>query len=71
MSALINLLMLPIRLVLRLMDFLLNLGGRLLVILIGLIFVLVGALLTATVVGGCLGIPLALLGLALVLRGLF
>jgi hypothetical protein len=38
--------------------------------LIGVVFIFVGVLLSLTIVGAILGIPLALFGLLLIVRGL-
>lgn len=49
----------------------LMLTGRLVAVILGLVFVLVGAVLSATVIGAILGVPMILFGGLLVLRGLF
>jgi hypothetical protein len=55
----------------RLVTGILMLTGRLVAVILGLVFVLVGAVLSATVIGAILGVPLVLFGALLVLRGLF
>jgi hypothetical protein len=45
--------------------------GRLVAVLLGLAFLIIGVVLTATVVGAVVGIPFILLGFLLALRGLF
>jgi hypothetical protein len=55
----------------RLVTGILMLTGRLVAVILGLIFVLVGAVLSATVIGAILGVPLVLFGALLVWRGLF
>lgn len=55
----------------RLLTLILELTGRVLAIVLGLVLMIGGGLLTATVVGAPIGIPLALFGLLLLLRGLF
>jgi hypothetical protein len=45
--------------------------GRLVAVVLGLVFLIAGALLTATVVGAIVGIPIIIFGLLLVVRGLF
>jgi hypothetical protein len=55
----------------RLLTGILALTGRLVAVILGLVFVLVGALLSATVVGAFVGVPLLLFGALLVIRGLF
>jgi hypothetical protein len=47
------------------------LTGRFVAVLIGLVLILVGAILTVTVVGAIAGIPLLVLGVLLVIRGLW
>jgi len=55
----------------RLLTGILAITGRLVAVVLGLAFVLVGALLSATVVGAIVGVPLLLFGALLVIRGLF
>lgn len=45
--------------------------GRFVAIIIGILLMAGGVLISLTVVGAVVGIPLALFGLLLVLRGLF
>jgi hypothetical protein len=45
--------------------------GRLVAVILGLVFMIVGVVLTATVVGAIVGIPFIVFGLLLTLRGLF
>lgn len=54
----------------RLLAGILIVGGRLLVMLLGLVFIFVGVLVSLTIVGAIVGIPLALIGLWMVFRGL-
>jgi len=55
----------------RLVTGILVLTGRLLGVVLGLALILVGVLLSLTVIGAALGVPLALFGTVLMLRGLF
>lgn len=55
----------------RLLTGLVALTGRLVAIVIGFALVLVGLVLTVTVIGAVVGIPLIALGLLFVTRGLF
>ena len=55
----------------NLVTFILGLTGRLLAVAIGFVLLVLGILLTLTVVGAILGIPMLIVGFALVLRGLF
>jgi hypothetical protein len=45
--------------------------GRFLAMLLGVVFLVVGVLLSLTIVGAIVGIPLAILGLLIFLRGIF
>ena len=47
------------------------LTGRFVAILLGVVFVIVGLLVSLTLVGAVIGIPLALFGVLLVVRGLW
>lgn len=55
----------------RLVEFILQLTGRLVAVIIGLVLMVAGALVTLTVIGAIIGIPLFIIGLLLVFRGLF
>ena len=55
----------------RLVTFILELTGRFVAILLGFLLIAVGVLVSMTVVGAVVGIPLALFGLLLLFRGLF
>ncbi len=55
----------------RLVTLILELTGRLLAVMIGLVLVILGALISFTIVGALVGVPVALLGILLMLRGLF
>jgi hypothetical protein len=61
----------PIVALWRLVTTLLALTGRLVLTIVGLILILVGAVLTITVIGAPLGIPLIITGLLFLARGLF
>jgi hypothetical protein len=45
--------------------------GRLVAVILGLVFLIVGIVLTITVVGAIVGIPFIIFGLLLMVRGLF
>jgi hypothetical protein len=45
--------------------------GRLVAVILGLVFLIVGVVLTVTVVGAIVGIPFIVFGLLLTVRGLF
>lgn len=66
-----NILLWPFKLIWHLLAAILNLTGRLVAILIGLMLVLVGVSLSATILGAIVGIAMIVFGAALILRGLF
>ena len=45
--------------------------GRIVAVILGLVFMIVGIVISLTIVGAIVGIPLAIVGLLLTLRGLF
>jgi len=55
----------------RLVTWILELTGRLLAIVLGVVIMILGVLATVTVVGAVVGVPLILFGGLLTLRGLF
>lgn len=54
-----------------LIAWLVMLVGRLLAVVLGAILMILGVVLSLTVIGACLGVPVAALGFLLILRGLF
>ncbi len=70
MSAIGNLLLLPFRLIWGLARLIVNLTGRLLAVLIGVVLVVVGVVLTLTVIGAIAGVPLIAIGAGLILKGI-
>ena len=61
----------PFAAVWHLAAFILEATGRLLVVLLGLIAVILGVLISLTIVGAVVGVPLILFGIVLIVRGLF
>jgi len=55
----------------RLVTFIVELTGRLVAVILGLLLMVAGALVSLTVIGLVLGVPLIIIGFLLVLRGLF
>ncbi len=55
----------------RLLTFILNATGRLVLAVLGIALMVVGLAVSLTVVGAPIGIPLAILGLLLLLRAFF
>lgn len=64
-------LLLPFWVVWRLVARVLGIVGRLAAAFIGIALMIVGLVLTATIIGAVVGIPLVLFGLLLVVRSLF
>ena len=65
------LLLFPFIILWNLVGFVLKMTGRIVAAILGLVLMIVGAILTVTVVGAVVGIPLAGLGILLVIRGFF
>ncbi len=55
----------------KLVATIVELTGRFLALIIGLVLVLVGIILSLTIIGAIVGIPLIIIGLMLFIRGLF
>lgn len=55
----------------RLVTWILAMTGRLIAILLGIVFMAVGVIATLTVIGAIIGVPMFLFGVLLVFRGLF
>ncbi len=55
----------------RLLTYILGVTGRVLAAVIGLVLMMVGLLVSVTVVGAPVGIPLVVLGFLLLLRSVF
>ena len=55
----------------RLVAAIIGLTGRLVAVLLGIVLMIGGGLLTMTVVGAVAGIPLMIVGLLLIARGIF
>lgn len=67
----VPLLLWPFYAVWRLLTFILNIVGRLLCSILGISVMIAGVLITMSVVGAPVGIPLASLGFLLLVRALF
>ena len=61
----------PFKALFWLIASLIGLVGRFVAILLGFILFVVGALVSLTIIGAIVGIPLALFGLLLMLKGIF
>lgn len=55
----------------QLVTFILGMTGRLLAVVLGFVLLIVGLLLTLTLIGAIVGIPMLIVGFALIVRGLF
>jgi hypothetical protein len=55
----------------RLLTWILELTGRLVAIVLGIVLIIAGTIVSITVIGAVIGVPLALFGFLLMLRGLF
>ena len=67
----IPILLWPFYAIWRLLTFILNVAGRLICSVVGISMMIAGVLITMSVVGAPLGIPLASLGFLLLIRALF
>lgn len=54
----------------RLLAGIVELTGRFVAMVLGIVFIIVGVIVSLTIVGAIVGIPLALIGLLLFFRGL-
>lgn len=66
-----DILLLPFRLVWLFFGFLLTVLGKLLGVILGLIFMIMGVILCFTLIASFIGIPLFIIGFLLVLRSIF
>ncbi len=55
----------------RLIATIVELTGRFVAMVLGLVFILVGVIVSLTVIGAIVGIPMAIIGLLLFLKGIF
>jgi hypothetical protein len=55
----------------KLVSGIVTLTGRLVAVVLGLALLIVGIVLTVTVIGAIVGVPIGLVGLLLILRGIF
>ncbi|WFA09347.1 hypothetical protein [Tissierella sp. Yu-01] len=66
-----KLLLFPFILIGKLIEWTIQLTGRFIAIILGLIILILGLLLSVTIIGAILGIPLLLIGIGLIIRGIF
>jgi len=55
----------------KLLAVIVEMTGRFLAMVLGIVFIVVGIIISLTIVGAIVGIPLAIIGLLLLLRGMF
>jgi hypothetical protein len=55
----------------RLVALIVEFTGRLIAVVLGAALMIVGVVVTLTIIGAIVGVPLAILGFLLVMRGLF
>lgn len=67
----VPLLLWPFWAIWQLFRFIVELTGRIIAITLGFVLMVVGVILSATVIGAVIGLPLAAIGLLLVIAGLF
>jgi hypothetical protein len=67
----VPLLLWPFYAIWRLVAFILEITGRIIGVVLGLLFLILGLLVSLTVIGAVVGVPLIILGMLLILRGLF
>lgn len=67
----VPLLLWPFWAIWQLVAWIVNLTGRMLAVILGFVLIVAGLLLTVTVVGAVVGLPMMLIGLLMVVRGLF
>ncbi len=66
-----NLILFPFIAIWKLITFIFEMTGRLIAFIIGLIVLILGACLTATVLGAIIGIPMIVVGVLLIVRSFF
>ncbi|MBK7317261.1 MAG: hypothetical protein IPO36_19825 [Anaerolineales bacterium] len=61
----------PFAAIWKLLAVIVELTGRFVAMVLGLVLILVGVIVSLTVIGAIIGVPLAIVGLLLLLRGIF
>ena len=61
----------PFAAIWKLLAVLVEMTGRFVAMVLGLVLMLVGVLVSLTIIGAIVGVPLAIIGLLLLLRGIF
>jgi hypothetical protein len=55
----------------KLLAVIVELTGRFIAMVLGIVFIIVGVIVSLTIIGTIVGVPLAIIGLLLLLRGIF
>ena len=55
----------------KLLAVIVEMTGRFVALVLGIVFIIVGVIVSLTIVGAIIGVPLAIIGLLLLLRGIF
>ena len=55
----------------KLLAVIIEMTGRFLAMVLGIVFIVAGVIVSLTIVGAIIGVPLAIVGLLLLLRGIF
>lgn len=55
----------------KLLAVIVELTGRFVAMVLGIVFIIVGGIVSLTIIGAIVGVPLAIIGLLLLLRGIF
>ena len=61
----------PFAAIWKLLAVIVELTGRFVAMVLGIVLILVGVIVSLTIVGAIIGVPLAIVGLLLLLRGIF
>ncbi len=55
----------------KLLAVIVEMTGRFVAMVLGVVFIIVGVIISLTIIGAIVGVPLAIIGLLLLLRGMF
>ena len=55
----------------KLLAVIVEMTGRFVAMVLGIVFIIVGVIVSLTIIGAIVGVPLAIIGLLLLLRGMF
>jgi hypothetical protein len=61
----------PFAAIWKLLAVIVELTGRFVAMVLGVVFIIVGVIVSLTIVGAIIGVPLAIIGLLLLFRGMF